>query len=147
MRIISFLAILILATTSCKSTKKATTNPADAGAQKVATLQNTWWQLTEVNFRPTITPIDGRETYIKLLEKNEMEGYTGCNKMGGSYTTGDNNSIQFTPVSTKMACADMSNETFLLNILRNANRYKIKDGLLYLYKDKEQLAYLKAMFF
>lgn len=147
MRFISFLAIIILTTLSCKSTKKTIADPAASGTQKVVTLQNTWWQLTEVNFRPTITPADGRETYIKLLENNEIEGYTGCNKLGGSYTSGANNGIQFTPATTKMACEDMNNETFLLNALRNANHYEIKDGLLYLYKDKEQLAYLKAMFF
>lgn len=132
--------------TSCKSSKPATKIPVTSQAV-ASSLENTFWQLAEVDGKPTVTPEDGNEAHIKLSPGNNLQGYAGCNQLMGSYSSGPNNAISFKAASTKKMCDNMATERFMMNALTQANRYKIEGEYLQLYKGDKLLAYFKDMHF
>jgi heat shock protein HslJ len=139
------LIVCLLVTASCKSSKQTTTTTSSITPTPNSPLENTFWQLAEVNGKPTATPADGNEAHIKLLSGGELKGYAGCNQLMGKYTTAVNGSIKFEAGSTKRMCDNMATENFMMSAIRSANRYVIDGELLKLYKDKELLAFFKDM--
>jgi heat shock protein HslJ len=89
---------------------------------------------TQVSVKDAFVVFDG--------QKRSAGGNSGCNVYGGSYSE-RNGSISITEiVSTMRACEEgdrMDVERSLLNGLRNANRYEIRDGRLYLYRGQNLL--------
>lgn len=94
--------------------------------------------------------IKGRQTFVPLpyafinfdAQKGSVGGDTSCNVFGGSYRVAGN-TIKITDViSTMRACIEdnkMSVERDMLEGLRNASRYEIRDGRLNLYSSREVL--------
>jgi|ERR1044071_9534714 putative lipoprotein len=113
--------------------------------KKKISLMNTYWRLSEMNGK-SLPDISQQNTpYIYLQDKkNQLLGNTGCNNIGGEFASGKYNYVGFEPVYTEMACPDMSTESYLLNALKGANRYKINGNNLLLYKDDLLLAVFEA---
>ena len=95
--------------------------------------------------------IKGRQTFVALpyafinfdSQKMSAGGDTSCNVFGGQYSvTGDQIRIRQV-VSTMRACvednAKMSTERDMLDGLRTANRFEIKNQRLYLYRGRDIL--------
>ncbi len=69
-------------------------------------------------------------------QKKELGGFTGCNRLSGSYETVENK-LTFSPLAvTKMFCQGV-NENEFLEALTGVNKFKIENLKLYLYKDDE----------
>lgn len=132
----------LLAIVSCSSGKKSSASKPDAA------LENTYWRLAEAGNKPVITPQNAKEVHIKFMaQEKRLQGFLGCNTLGGSYGLSEGNHIQFLPISTKMACKDrMDIENFLTQVLTKANTYKIDGEKLSLYADKILLAKFESVY-
>ncbi|MGH9820203.1 MAG: META domain-containing protein [Pyrinomonadaceae bacterium] len=85
----------------------------------------------------------GEKAFISFNAKKQAAGGdTSCNAYGGDYTA-KGNTISITQIiSTMRACIEddrMNIERSFLDGLRDADRFEIKDGKLFLYKKKELL--------
>jgi heat shock protein HslJ len=92
---------------SAPQTDATAAEPEAAGMS----LENTHWRLLQVTgHEPAITPADRAEAYFILMsDDRQMQGFSGCNRMGGPYET-DGRSLKFGPVhATRMACMDARN--------------------------------------
>ncbi len=99
-------------------------------------LEDSKWMLEMIG--SSRSPVGVKDAFVAFDEqKRSAGGNSGCNVYGGSYTE-RNGSISITElISTMRACEEgnmMEIERSLLNGLRNANRYEIRDGRLYLYR-------------
>jgi heat shock protein HslJ len=128
---------------SCSPSKKTATS------KSTASLENTYWKLSEAGNKPVITPVNAKEVHIKFVaEGKRFQGFAGCNTLGGSYGTSGTNNIQILAISTKMACKDrMELENFLTEALSKTNTYKINGEKLFLYHDNILLAKFESVYF
>ena len=73
--------------------------------------------------------------HFSLTDKR-FSGHTGCNSMSGVFTIqADQLMFGKNMLTTKMACPGYNENDFIANLLR-VNRYKIKDGMLWLLIDE-----------
>ena len=127
---------------SCNSSKKTKQDMA------TATLTNTYWKLSSANERPVVTPENSREVHIKFRnEGNQLQGFAGCNGLGGNYVLSAGNGIKITALTTKMYCDRMETENFLTNAITKADNYLVKGEKLSLYQGKKLLATFNAVYF
>jgi len=93
------------------------------------------WALEQIGNRQTFAPIKG--VFINFdSSKRSVGGNTGCNVFGGSYTTSRNKISMTELFSTMRACEEggkMQTEKELLDGLRRADTFEIRDNRLRLY--------------
>ena len=115
-----------------------------------ASLENTYWRLSEVDGKPIVTPENSKEVHIVLTTEDStyrLKGYAGCNGIGGNYTRSGSN-ISFTVVSTKMFCTEgMEVENFLIGALAKTNHFKISGETLSLYHGDTFLTKFESVYF
>lgn len=104
-------------------------------------LEDRKWMLETIGTRRSAIGV--RDAFVNFdAQKRSAGGNTGCNVYGGSYTT-RNAAISITEImSTMRACEEgdrMEVERALLNGLRTANRYEIRENRLYLYRGNNLL--------
>jgi len=125
----------------CKSSKVSTT--------PIASLENTYWKLSEINGMPVVTPTDSREVHFILTKtdnQNQIKGFAGCNTLAGSYKT-DGQSITFSTITTRMFCeGKMEVENYLTKTLSEATSYKLNGNVLELYQGETFLAKFEAVY-
>lgn len=128
------LLLLICASVSC------TIQPNDLTLEK-DNIKDAYWVLLSVEGQDVEVLNDTRTAYIRLEEnENDVDGFTGCNKISGSYTL-NGEQLQLAELSTtRMACPDMEAENRLLNALRRVDNYKISGDLLTLFEGDEAVA-------
>lgn len=138
MKKIALIPVLLLALMQCKPYRVNSS---------LATLENTYWKLSEMNGNPAITPEGVREAHFILSSEGNIKGFGGCNSLAGSYTT-SGEKIKFTVISTKMMCApeQMEIETFFTKALSSADSYKINGDVLELYERNTSVADFKAVY-
>lgn len=140
MRYLFFTTIVFLMA-QCKSSSQTTTSTAH--------LENTYWKLSEMNGMPVVTPADAKEVYFIMTAEGadkRIKGFAGCNSLGGSYTL-DGNKIKFTTITTRMMCHDrMDIENYLVQVLSNADSYKITGETLELYRGNTFLAKFDSVY-
>lgn len=119
---------LVLALTNlpgCAS-KSAPNEPA----QSTATLVDTYWRLGKVGERVVPTPQGGQDIYFVMQSDNQrVAGFSGCNRMMGSYAL-NGSEIKFDQMAgTRMACIgdSMKIEYEFLAIFPRVARWEI-DG-------------------
>ena len=99
-------------------------------------LENTRWRLVEVGGKTVSTPEGGREVFMQLIQEGNagmLEGYAGCNGLGGGYQT-EGRTIKFQPITTRMYCElQMDIETAFTGMLATADRYRIRGNTLELF--------------
>jgi len=134
--LIGFIA-LIFSFNACKSHK---TNQHGNGPF----LENTRWKLTKLDAESISTPASGKEIYIQF-NKGKIDGFSGCNKIGGKYKTSDN-SLKITDIiSTKMACPEMKMENTFTQALSKTESYTLKDKILSLTSSDNSIIIFEAM--
>lgn len=104
-------------------------------------LEDRKWMLESIGNRKTFAAING--AFVAFDEKRRSAGGdSGCNSYGGSYTA-RNQAINITDIiSTMRACEEgnrMEVQRSLFDGLRDANRYEIRDGRLFLYRGSKLL--------
>ena len=62
--------------------------------------------------------------FIQFGARGEVNGNGGCNNFGGSYEINGNRLIFGPIMSTKMACAELQNETQFFNTLQKAHHFE-----------------------
>ncbi len=74
------------------------------------------------------------------LTKNKFTGFTGCNRMSGSFMAkGNTLAINHQLILTKMFCEGYNEKEFITNLLR-VNSFKIEGGVLQLMIDKTPIS-------
>jgi len=138
--IVIFLSLISLV--ACSSSRQTST--------AVATLNNTYWRLTEINGKTVTTQLDHREVHMIFTrndDQQQLKGFAGCNTMGGTYTVQDN-AIKFNVISTRMMCIDtMDIENAFLNALNITDRFKIEGEHLLLFNKKNISAKFESVYF
>lgn len=97
----------------------------------VADLQNTYWKLVALQGQPAAM-LDPQEREVSITlgsDKRQVQGFTGCNSLGGSYTL-NGAALKFNQLaSTRRMCAHAANtlEREVLGALKATTSYRI-DG-------------------
>jgi heat shock protein HslJ len=102
--------------------------PTNQDSLPDAELVETYWKLTELTGKPVAkTPPDQKEPHIILKKQdNRVQGFAGCNSLGGFYEL-KGSSLKFREITTTlMACADMETETKLKEVLETIDNYSIR---------------------
>ena len=89
------------------STRHCDAPAAAAPTKSTAQLLNTYWKLTQLGEQVITTPAGAREIHFVLHSENQrVAGFSGCNRMMGSYVLkGDK--LRFDQMAgTMMACVD-----------------------------------------
>ena len=106
-----------------------------------ARLDSRKWVLEQIKGRQTFVPLP--YAFVKLdAAKGSAGGNTSCNSFGGQYEANGSSIVFSDLISTMRACIEdnkMSVEREMLDGLRAARRYEIKDGRLHLYHGSELL--------
>ena len=100
------------------------------------------WAVVEINGEPVSLQ---KPPFLRFEEPDRVTGFSGCNRMSGTYQmTGE--SVQFTPfIMTKMACAEgMDVETAMVGVLESTKRVRVTGSTLELLGDSGVLAKLSA---
>jgi copper homeostasis protein (lipoprotein) len=110
------------------------------------TLAETKWKLVSLN-KKGIT-VKGKKTYYLTLNSKDGKflAFFGCNEISGDYVMPSSSTLSFLKIiSTKMACADMTLESYFFTTLAETHSYKIDKETLTLFgADKKQLARFQA---
>jgi len=70
---------------------------------------------------------------LDLSEDQKVSGFTGCNRVMGSYEISSGNKVQFENLATtRMACPNLDLENKILKLLDSANHFKIENETAYL---------------
>jgi heat shock protein HslJ len=98
-----------------------------ATAKSTAQLLNTYWKLTRLGEQVISTPEGAREIQFVLHSDNQrVSGFSGCNRMMGSYVL-EGDKIKFDQMGgTMMACVpDMELERKFLALFPQVARWQI----------------------
>lgn len=89
-------------------------------------LEDTRWVPIRIGERAVPASSGAREPWIELDSRSRRaNGSGGCNRMSGSYETGDGR-LRFGPIAaTKMACVDMQTESAFFGALERTRRYHV----------------------
>ncbi len=116
-----------------------------------ARLQDTYWKLVALHGQPVaMVPGQEREARITLgSESHQVQGFTGCNGLGGRYTLAGAAALKFGPLaSTRKMCEPAANalERGVLDALAATTSYHIDGGAqLMLLGDGHVLARFEAV--
>jgi heat shock protein HslJ/uncharacterized lipoprotein NlpE involved in copper resistance len=82
-------------------------------------------------------------------ESSRISGFAGCNRLTGTFTAGENNSLALGPIATtKMACNAIQGERMFLNLLNSTGSYRLTTEWLILTDSTgDELARFEADFF
>lgn len=120
--------------------EKCKERPPSSHVVVTAGLENTRWRPIRIGGRDVIVSGPQREPWIELDPRSKrVTGSGGCNRLSGSYRTG-NGTLRFGRlISTKMACLSMDTETAFFRELENTRRYRILGRILELVDDNGRL--------
>lgn len=108
---------------------------------KASRLEDAKWMLESIGGKRAGKAAE--QAFVNFdAEKGSAGGNTGCNVFGGNYSTKDGKLSITDIISTMRACIEddrMTTERDFLDGLRNAGRYEIKGGKLYLYQGEKLL--------
>lgn len=149
---------LALTLSGCKKGKDSETangvdqepNPSGVVPSTVmtlATLENVYWALFELNGKPTVVTSDAKAPYLELnAAKKSAYGFGGCNRFFGSYDVGKHQALTFGAIgATRMACPEsMNEEQELFTVLGQTTRYEIHGSKLLLYAGDTVVARFQA---
>jgi len=127
-------------TSITESANSSPGEPASAGGNMTASLENTYWKLTRLGDTPVSATSQQREPHFILESASRrVTGSGGCNRFTGSYQL-DGNQLTFSQMaSTMMACLDaMETEIAFLKALTQVKTWKITGQQLELYSSGDQ---------
>ena len=118
-----------------------------ASAEKAVPLEETRWNLTELNGKPVVAGAGEREAYIELhADGDKLGGSGGCNRLFGSYDLSGSSLSFHSVASTLMACPDSAtaDESALLQALKLTDSFRISGQNLELRASERVLARFQA---
>ena len=104
-------------------------------------IRDAYWVLVSVEGQNVQAPNNTRTAYIRFEEKeSDVSGFTGCNKLSGSYSI-NGQRLQLSELSTtRMACTETETENKLVDVLRRVNLYRISGDVLTLFEGDKAVA-------
>lgn len=138
-------SFMLFAWTACQG------GPAGPAPLSTASLENTLWRLLEIGGKPAHVSPEGREVSFSLVaEQHRVQGFSGCNRMMGSYRL-EGEHLNFEPLATtRMACPDAAageQEAAVLKALESSRRWRIEGERLELLDDSGQrLALFESLY-
>lgn len=118
---------------NCRSYQKKTRRP----------LEGTEWQLIQLDGR-SVKSEPGHFTL--KFESGSISGFGACNRLMGSYTTGERRALKIGPVaSTKMACPNLDQEQQFLRAIEATTHYDMDGPMLLLLSNGELHAVFQAL--
>jgi copper homeostasis protein (lipoprotein) len=103
-------------------------------------LENTRWRPTRIADRAVVVSAHEREPWFVLEPRTKrVTGSGGCNRLSGSYDTGEGTLRFGTLVSTQMNCPSMDTEAAFLAALGATRRYREFGRILELLDDRGRL--------
>lgn len=143
---ILLLALCISLFSGCFSEKNYFTNISYFKPKENLPLQNTYWSLKEMN-NEDITQIKQQPEIHLVFHINDksLHGSDGCNRINALYSI-DKEVFSLTQLSvTRMSCKEgIQQAEVFLKILKKANKIKIKEDNLILFRDDTELAKFEA---
>lgn len=151
------ISMLLLQAFSCKTSKKAGTAPNEpspivnneqktTGGSELLYMYR--WYLSEVN-QKQVRSEGGRSAYLAFSpgQVNTVAGFTGCNRLSGTFTINGNYEIKFSPLAvTKMACLnDDQTERLFLPAIAKANRWQVDNNVLKFFDGETEVAKFTAV--
>lgn len=151
------LALIIMATISCNTTKKEKVKTEENSEQKQEMISDNgivekYWKLKTLEGKDIeMAENQEKEIYFMLkTDENRVVGFSGCNTFNGTYTLEKGNRIRFTQMlSTLKACPDVDiNESEFLKVFGLADNYTINGDILNLNVGRRApLAVFEAVYF
>lgn len=118
---------------NCRSYQKKTRRP----------LEGTEWQLVQLDGRSVKA---APETFVLKLENGSVSGFGACNRLMGSYKTGERRALKIGPLATtKMACPNLDQEQQFLRALESTTHYDMDGPMLLLLSNGELHAVFQAL--
>lgn len=118
---------------NCRSYQKKTRRP----------LEGTEWQLVQLDGRSVKA---APETFVLKLENGSVSGAGACNRLMGSYTTGERRALKIGPLATtKMACPNLDQEQQFLRALESTTHYDMDGPMMLLLSNGELHAVFQAL--
>ena len=113
---------------------------SDCQGNKVTTsLTGTHWQLFEADAQKW-SEISTQMAYLLLKRDRSFEGYTGCNKITGTYLLKSDVLLISRGVSSRKACpGSMEGENILVSVLDDTEAYRITNNILELIDQNDQV--------
>lgn len=109
-------------------------------------LKDKKWMLESIGNRRTFAAI--KDAFVVFdPSKGSAGGNSGCNVFGGSYISTNETLTVTEIIATMRACTEdgrMDLEREFLNGLKDASRYEIRDGRLFLYRNQKLLLTLRG---
>ncbi len=135
-RTIGYVAVLLLLVWGASCTIK----PQNLTQEK-DNIIDAYWMLVSVEGQQIEAPNNTRMAYLRLEERdNKINGYTGCNRLLGTYTL-DGLSLRLSQLgTTKMACTETETESRFLDVLGRTDNYKVSGDLLTLFDGSKAIA-------
>lgn len=118
---------------NCRSYQKKTRRP----------LEGTEWQLIQLDGRSVKA---APETFVLKLENGSVSGAGACNRLMGSYKTGERRALKIGPLATtKMACPNLNQEQQFLRALESTTHYDMDGPMMLLLSNGELHAVFQAL--
>jgi putative lipoprotein len=114
-----------------------------------ASLTETYWRVISIYEVPYKPSENQREAHLKLrVANNAVEGSSGCNNFGGTYTLTDGKMILGPLAMTMMACIDlMEVEQNYMQALGEMGRYEIAGDTMLVYHEDAVILRFEAIYF
>jgi heat shock protein HslJ len=111
-------------------------------------VENTRWELAELNGKPVPPPSGQQEPYIQLNPNGKtLQGFAACNTLGGYYQlNGDKLKFNNVALITRVGCTgpNGNRESAILNALKATDSFKLSGDKLELYGGGKLLARFEA---
>lgn len=128
------IAALVAGCCNCRSYQKKNRRP----------LEQTQWQLVQLGGQ-SITPQEGKFTLTFLAEDKRLTGVGACNRITGSYETGEKGALKIGQMaSTRMACPDMEQELSFMKAVESTTHYEMDGSMLMLLSNGDLQAVFQA---
>lgn len=130
-----FACALVIA--SCRHPKNLASTPAAPKPVASPSLSGTQWRLEDLAGTGVV---DRVQATLMFLDTGKVTGNASCNRFNGPVKIHED-TIQIGPLmSTKMACPEAVNnqETRYLQVLQNAERFKVEEPFLSIYTKGEE---------
>src|SRR5690606_31180210 len=101
------------------------------------------WVLTEFSDKPVKLVTD--KVDLQFATDNTFTAFAGCNRMRGNYKAASAKIAITNIIATKMACADMENESRLLRVLEQTDNFVVNREILLLRNGEKVLAKFKSV--
>lgn len=124
------MSVVLIASSCCNCGRKS---------NDVATLQNTNWELIEMEGQVISRAKDADNYTMLLTDDNKINGVGDCNRYFGGFEVNNNTMTVGALASTRMMCPNQAQENAFIKMLSTVNNYKIDGRILMLFNTDNKL--------